>query len=156
MVWQSTWGKARVVCPLQTSEILSWSFPPAGFIFILLNLVLRPPPSPPPSDPCWLPGWWCRVAEKAAESTVYHSAAETQMTAILKAANSLMKQLGQGKQEAQALLEMTGGAAETAAALAASKGAAVAAVVPAKAARQQPAGAKPAAAANLQNTGGWR
>ncbi len=46
------------------------------------------------------------MAEKAAESGARHAAAEAQVAAILKSANILVQQLGQGAAEAHALQDL--------------------------------------------------
>lgn len=51
----------------------------------------------------------CRVDERAAKLTVQHQAAENQLAAILKAANTLAQTLAQGKEEAQGLQALASG-----------------------------------------------
>ena len=48
----------------------------------------------------------CRIAGKAQESASNYAAAENQVAALLKAANSLAAQLGQGREDAQTLHEI--------------------------------------------------
>lgn len=84
-----------------------------------------------------LAGRCCRVGERALESAARHAAAEAQVAALLKAANGLMQQLGQGKEEAHALHELATGRGDGGAQ--ASGGAGGTAPGSARPVRQQPA-----------------
>ena len=51
----------------------------------------------------------CRIAGKAQESASHYAAAENQLAALLKAANTLAAQLGQGREDVQALHDLAAG-----------------------------------------------